>query len=56
MYDLRDKIVSYFDNIYEISDKLGYPVKELNRKYRNSENDSINLVINNTYYKIFCFK
>ena len=56
LYDLNDNIICYFDNLTEISEKFGYPIKELNRKYRNSLDDSINLVLENAYYKLFYFK
>ncbi len=56
LYDLYDNIICYFDNLNEFSIKFGYPIKELNRKYRKSSNQSINLIINNMYYKLFCFK
>ena len=56
LYDLNDNIICYFDNLFEISKKFGYPIKELNRKYRKSLDNSINLVLENVYYKLFCFK
>ena len=56
LYDLNDNVVCYFDSLFEFSGKFGYPIKELNRKYRNSLNNTINLVIDNICYKLFCFK
>lgn len=55
LYDLNDNIICYFSTLLEFASKLGYEVKELNRKYRKSSN-FINLCIDNVSYKLFAFK
>ena len=56
LYDLNDNIICYYDNLLEFSFKLGYSIKEINRKYRNSLDNSIFLVIDSTCYRLFRFQ
>lgn len=55
LYDLNDNIISYFNDIKEISVNYNYEVKELNRKFRNSLFDYIILCIDNHNYKLYKF-
>ena len=55
LYDVNDNVICYFDTLLEFSVKFGYPIKELNRKYRKSIN-FINLHINNNSYRLYVFE
>ncbi len=55
LYDLKDNVICYFENINEFSNRFNYPLKEINRKYRNSKNDFINLIIDKKHYKLYSF-
>lgn len=55
MYDLFDNLVCYYSNIYELTTKLHYQVKEINRKFKNSKSNVININVNNSRYKVYKF-
>lgn len=53
LYDSNDYLICYYHDINEISNKLNYAIKELNRKFRNSLSDYIVLYIDNHTYKLY---
>lgn len=55
LYDLDDYVVCYLHDLKEFLDKFNYPLKEINRKFKNSNDNYIYLDINNIRYKLFCF-
>lgn len=55
MYDLFDNLVCYYSNIYELTTKLHYQVKEIKRKFKNSKSNVININVNNVRYKVYKF-
>ncbi len=55
LYDIDDNLVSYYDNLLEFTSKFNYPIKEINRKYKNSLFNYIFLDIDNLRYKLYAF-
>ncbi len=55
LYDIQDNIIMYFDNLQEFLVKYNYPLKEINRKFKKTNSNYINVDIDNFRYKLFCF-
>lgn len=55
MYDLEDNLLCYYSNILELTSKLNYQVKEINRKFKKSKDNVININVDNLRYKVYKF-
>lgn len=55
LYDLNDNLVCYLDSLKEFLEKFGYSLKEINRKFRNSIENYIYLIIDNKTLKLYKF-
>ncbi len=55
MYDNNDNVVCYLDNLDEFLNKYNYQRKEILRKFRNTSSDFINLILENSSYKLYKF-
>lgn len=55
MYDLDDNLICYLDSINELFYKYHYQPREITRKFKNSLNNYINLVIDNKKFKLYKF-
>ena len=55
LYDLNDNLIGYFDSLIEFKNKFGYPVYELNRKFKNGKSNFIFFNIENKKYKLYKF-
>ena len=55
MYDLEDNLFCYYSNILELTSKLNYQVKEINRKFKKSKGNVININVDNLRFKVYKF-
>ena len=55
LYDYNDVPGYYFDDLCAVSRFLGYPLKELLRKFRNSNENFIYLDLDGKRHKLYGF-
>ena len=53
LYDLNDTIVCLYEDLLEIYTKLGYPPKEINRKFKKTMTNFIVLYLEKKSYKLY---
>ena len=54
-YDMEDNLICLLNDINELAIFLHMPIKEINRKYRNSVTNYIVSIVNDKKYKFYQF-